>query len=118
MIVRDIEVLRKIFPQPIEIIIGTNAVPIGLNITDVKIPNGATAEAFVTGKHKNPARQSCTVSGNLIKFTPESGLFEEGKNAVRIAIHADGKKLISFSIPVNCEKTLNHEEAQEVQNGY
>ena len=112
---REIEVTRKGLPRPIDVTFGTNIIPFEFVITDFELPDGATVEAYAIGVSKKLVKQSCEVSGNVISFTPEIGLFEEGKNMLQLAANHDGKDLFSFYIPVICQKTMFYEGAQNLE---
>lgn len=112
---REIEVTRKGLPRPIDVTFGTNMLPLEFVITDFELPKGAKLEAYAIGVSKNLVKQSCELSGNVISFTPEIGLFEEGKNVLQLAASCDGKDLFSFYIPVICQKTMFYEGAQDLE---
>lgn len=113
---REIEVTRKGLPRPIDVTYGTNILQIELIVTDFGLPEGATAEVYAMGRSNKPVKQSCEITGNKIIFTPEIGLFEEGKNILQLAATHDGKNLFSFYIPVNCQKTMFFENMQDLEN--
>ena len=113
---REIEVTRKGLPRPIDVTYGTNILPIEFIITDFELPEGATAEVYAMGRSNKLVKQSCVISKNIISFIPEIGLFEEGKNVLQLAATYAGKDLFSFYIPVNCQKTMVHEGAQDLEN--
>ena len=112
---REIEVTRKGLPRPIDVTFGTNMLPLEFVITDFELPEGTKVEAYAIGVSKKLVKQSCEVSGNVISFTPEIGLFEEGKNILQLAASCDGKDLFSFYIPVICQKTMFYEGAQNLE---
>lgn len=103
---REIEVTRKGLPNPIDVTYGTNILPIELEIIDFELPAGATATVYGEGTSKKTTTQNCTVSGNVISFTPKAGLFEEGKNILQIEISINGGVLYTFVQPVNCHYTI------------
>lgn len=113
---REIEVTRKGLSRPIDVTYGTNILPIEFMITDFELPEGATAEAYAMGSSSKLVKQSCVISKNIISFIPEIGLFEEGKNVLQLAVTYAGKDLFSFYIPVNCQKTMVYEGAQDLEN--
>ncbi len=115
LIRREIEVTRKGLPRPIDVTFGTNMLSLEFVITDFELPDEATVEAYAIGVSKKLVKQSCEVSGNVISFTPEIGLFEEGKNMLQLAANHDGKDLFSFYIPVICQKTMFYESAQNLE---
>ena len=113
---REIEVTRKGLSRPIDVTYGTNILPIEFMITDFELPEGATAEVYAMGRSNKLVKQSCVISKNIISFIPEIGLFEEGKNVLQLAATYAGKDLFSFYIPVNCQKTMVYEGAQDLEN--
>lgn len=103
-------VTRKVRTAPIDVVYGSDAVGIDMEIMDFALPSGSTAEAKATGKfatevYLNP----CSVNGNTVTLYPETGFFVNGRNEFQVVIHADGKRILSFLMDAICEKNLGEE---------
>ena len=115
---RDIYVLRDTIQYRIEVTRGTNMIPIELTIRDFNIPTTATAVAYAfSSRNDEPSKMMCDIVENTIKFTPSGVFFETGLNQLMIRIINDGKRLISFEVPVWCKdnKIRESDKSEEDQ---
>lgn len=115
---RDIYVLRDTIQYRIEVTRGTNMIPIELTIRDFNIPTTATAVAYAfSSRNDEPSKMMCDIVENTIKFTPSGVFFENGLNQLMIRIINDGKRLISFEVPVWCKdnKIRESDKSEEDQ---
>ena len=115
---RDIYVLRDTIQYRIEVTRGTNMIPIELTIRDFNIPTTATAVAYAfSSKNDEPSKMMCDIVEKTIKFTPSGVFFETGLNQLMIRIINDGKRLISFEVPVWCKdnKIRESDKSEEDQ---
>lgn len=115
---RDIYVLRDTIQYRIEVTRGTNMIPIELTIRDFNIPTTATAVAYAfSSRNDEPSKMMCDIVEKTIKFTPSGVFFETGLNQLMIRIINDGKRLISFEVPVWCKdnKIRESDKSEEDQ---
>lgn len=115
---RDVYVLRDTIQYRIEVTRGTNMIPIELTIRDFNIPTTATAVAYAfSSRNDEPSKMMCDIVENTIKFTPSGVFFETGLNQLMIRIINDGKRLISFEVPVWCKdnKIRESDKSEEDQ---
>lgn len=115
---RDIYVLRDTIQYRIEVTRGTNMIPIELTIRDFNIPTTATAVAYgFSSRNDEPSKMMCDIVEKTIKFTPSGIFFETGLNQLMIRIINDGKRLISFEVPVWCKdnKIRESDKSEEDQ---
>ena len=113
---REIEVKRKGLPRPIDVTYGTNLLDIEFTIIDFNVPAGTEVRVFAMGGSQTVKSIPCNIDGNKVWFTPEAGLFEEGKNVLQLALEYEGKNLYTFYNPVNCHYTMQFEGAKELEN--
>lgn len=113
---REIEVKRKGLPRPIDVTYGTNLLDLEFVVIDFNIPAGAVVRAFAMGESQKAKSLPCNIEGNKIWFTPEAGLFDEGKNVLQFALEHEGKNLFTFYNPINCHYTMQFEGAQDLEN--
>lgn len=115
---RNISVTRKTFYEKIEVIKGTNMIPIILNIVDFVIPITASAVAYVIGiGESTPRTKLCEIEGNKITIRPTKALFSTGTNVMQIRVIDGEKALITFEMFVRCGdnsiKLSDQEEEQQ-----
>lgn len=113
---RNITVLRKGIQNDIDIVYGSDLVPIELYVTDYNIPDSAMATAYCENNKKEKKKIICKISDNKIIFTPENGFFEIGRNRIQIRITNDNKNLISFMLNASCDSNIVTDDAQEVES--
>lgn len=113
---REIEVTRKALPRPIDVTYGTNILSIEFDLVDFNLPAAVIAEASCKGVSGKSRTQSCSVSENVISFTPKIGFFEEGKNILQLRITTSEGSLFTFAQTVNCHYTIDFDGAQELEN--
>ena len=113
---REIEVTRKALPRPIDVTYGTNILSIEFDLVDFNLPVAVIAEASCKGVSGKSRTQDCSVSENVISFTPKIGFFEEGKNILQLRITTSEGSLFTFAQTVNCHYTIDFDGAQELEN--
>ena len=112
---REITVTRKGLNSPIDIVHETNLLPFEFVVTDFNIPSASIAVAYVEGGDNNVKKQICEINDNVISFTPETTLFDEGKNILQLRVTHDEKNLFSFSEIVNCSGKIEMDDAEDAK---
>lgn len=112
---REIYVTRKGLDNPIDIVYGTDLLPIEFEIMDFEIPVGATAEVCVEKNSKEPKKQVCKIAGNTVSFTPEVGFFQIGRNELQMIIMHQGRSLIGFQQKVIGYGCIPYVDAKDLE---
>lgn len=113
---RNISVLNLGLIADINIVYGSNLVPIEFYITDYVLPDNAIATLYCTTSDKKSFKCVGTIVNNVISFNPENGFFTVGKNILQIRITADEKNLYTFETGVNCKSRMETNDAQEIKS--
>lgn len=112
---REIYVTRKGLDNPIDIVYGTNLLPIEFEIMDFEIPEGATAEVYAEKNSGKSKKQLCKLDGNTVSFTPEVGFFEIGRNELQVVITHHGRSLIGFRQKVIGYGCIPYADAKDLE---
>ncbi len=113
---REISVLNEGVTADIDIVYGSDLVPIEFYITDYALPTNAIATIYCTTSKKQLFKKVGAIANNIISFVPEAGFFSVGKNVLQIRITAEKKNLYSFEMKVNCKSNMASDDAQEVES--
>ena len=116
MINRSIFVTRNCFQEPIDIVQGTDLIPIGVHILDFSIPSGSVAVAYNKCPDGTTKSQVCKVSGNAIIFTPEDGFFGIGRNYTQFRVTNEQRNLFTFTMICICNQNISTDDAEEVNS--
>lgn len=114
---RQIFVTKKGFQNPINIVEGTDLIPITVTILDYAIPAGSAATAYNIQPSGTLVKQLCSISANSVTFTPPSGFYLEGYNRTQIRVTNNEHDLFCFEINVWTDKNIaSGDDAEEINN--
>lgn len=113
---RNISVLNPGIIADINIVYGSDLIPIEFYITDYVLPDNAIAILYCETSDKQLFKNVGTITNNVISFNPQNGFFTVGKNILQIRIVADEKNLYTFEMGVNCKPKKATDDAQEVES--
>lgn len=113
---RNISVLNQSIVAEIDIIYGTDLLPIEFYITDYMIPDNAIAVLYCITSEEELFKVVGTIENNTISFDPTVGFFAVGRNRLQIRITIEEKEVYSFEVKVNCEPNIASDDAQEVES--
>lgn len=113
---RNISVLNQGISSDIDIVYGTDLVPIEFYITDYSLPDNAIATLYCTTSDNESHKDVGEIANNVITFNPVAGFFGVGKNKLQIRITADEKNLFSFEMCANCKSNITNDDAVEVDS--
>lgn len=113
---RNISVLNPGIIADINIVYGSDLIPIEFYITDYVLPDNAIAILYCETSDKQLLKDVGIITNNVISFSPENGFFTVGKNNLQIRIVADEKSLYTFEMSVNCKPKIATDDAQEVES--
>ena len=113
---RNISVLNYGVVADIDIVYGSDLVPIEFYITDYVVMSNAIATLYCTTPNNNVYKRVGTILNNVISFDITNGFFGVGKNRLQIRITANEKNLYSFELNVNCNTNSATDDANEVES--
>lgn len=114
---RNISVLNQGITADIDIVYGTDLVPIEFYITDYVLPSNAIATVYCTTSEKELLKRICDIENNIISFEPTVGFFTVGKNNLQIRITSNEKNLYSFEVNINCKGNMvSDDDAKELES--
>lgn len=114
---RQICVTRQAFQNPICIVEGTGTLPVSITVTDYQIPAGSTATAYNQQPDGTLVKQLCTISENVIVFTPPAGFYVHGLNKTQIRITYNNLDLFSFVINALVDENIvGGDDGEEINN--
>ena len=113
---RNISVLNPGVVANIDIVYGSDLIPIEFYITDYALPDNAIATLYCTTAKNEVYKIVGNIANNVISFVHETGFFDVGANNIQIRITANEKNLYSFETKVNCKANMANDDAQEVES--
>lgn len=113
---RNISVLNPGIIADIDIVYGSDLIPIEFYVTDYTLPDNAIATLYCTTSDKQLLKSVGTITNNVLLFDPTAGFFTVGKNILQIRITANEKNLYTFEVGVNCKPRMATDDAQEAES--
>ena len=105
---RDVYVLTNTYKEPIEMVQGTNGIPLIFYFRDYDIPTGTTASVFIqkpSGKAIQTAGAVSVNEDSVTVNTTTQMTAEVGESILQMQLMLNGKNIFTFNHPLTISKS-------------
>lgn len=115
----NLSLLTKDIPERFDISQYSTEPQIGFNVTDAKLGSNVSARIYAVKPSGFKVYSACTISNNIIRFTPTTQMFAEvGVTKMQLQITVSNKLLYSFLIYANVTPNIIDDSAIESQDEF